>query len=301
MSTKPSDLPADVSTLMDYATAFFEAEDGSAEENLGLDALWRLRRLASREVFEAAKAACASPDVLRRRTGASVLGDLGAAQHSAGPLFGEERYQILAALLAEEMAGRRDPILLREICFALGHLHDARAIPAVLTLRQHPDDCVRYSVVHALSRYDDERAIDGLIELSTDSDGIVRDWATFGLGSLISTDTPAIRAALHARLNDTDPYAQNEAIEGLIRRRDPCVIPTVARELRWRVTHDLLYAAERIASPQLCEALMTAADRGLTMEEDGTVFDLTETWQAAMQACGCTVGGTERALNRPGI
>lgn len=299
MNLKTADLPTDVPALMDLVIASVEAEDNSAEENLGFAAQSRLCKLASRDVLEAARAACESSDALHRRAGASVLGRLGETLHSPGPIFGEERYQILTALLAEEMAGRRDDLVFRDVCFALGHLRDGRAIPAILALRQHPDDRVRYSVVHALSCHDDERAINGLIELSTDSDEIVRDWATFGLGSLINTDTPAIRRALRARLNDTDPYAQNEAIEGLIRREDPSVIPTVVSELKRRVTHDLLYAAERIASPQLCEALMSAADRGLTMEEDGTVFDLTETWQDAMQACGCIVDGPRPMSDLP--
>ena len=53
----------------------------------------------------------------------------------------------------------------------------------------------------------------------------VRDWATFGLGSLCVDlksgqyqDSPEIRDALYARLND--PAARDEAIWGLAQRKD---------------------------------------------------------------------------------
>ena len=41
-----------------------------------------------------------------------------------------------------------------------------------------------------------------LIELSNDTQGDIRDWATFGIGTQTDLDNKQIRAALSARLND---------------------------------------------------------------------------------------------------
>jgi HEAT repeat protein len=70
----------------------------------------------------------------------------------------------------------------------------------------------------------DSRAIACLITLSADPEIPVRDWATFGLAVQIDTDTPEIRAALRARLDDPDCDTAGEAMVGLARRKDAQVV-----------------------------------------------------------------------------
>ena len=108
-----------------------------------------------------------------------------------------------------------DPLILRDIGIALGHLRDPRSIDLQLRFCLHPDWEVRYGVVIGLSGHRDERAISGLIRLSGDVCPLIRDWATFGLGTLINVDTSAIREALYQRLlaedrqdDDTKIYAE---------------------------------------------------------------------------------------------
>jgi hypothetical protein len=48
----------------------------------------------------------------------------------------------------------------------------------------------------------------------------VRDWATFALGALSPHDTPALRDALAARLEDPDATTRIEAVHGLAVRGD---------------------------------------------------------------------------------
>jgi hypothetical protein len=124
-------------------------------------------------------------------------------------------------------------------------------------LKNHPDAAVREGVAYGLSTYEDERAIATLIELSVDVDSDVRDWATFGLGSMIETDTPAIRDALLARTTDEDGDTRGEAMVGLARRHDKRVVEILLAELEAGWYGSLLFeAATEIADPRLYPALV---------------------------------------------
>lgn len=266
-----------------------EEERPRSDSPTGWQAIVCLHHLASREVLDASLAACTDANPLRRRVGAAVLGQLGHTKIGFEPVFTEERYEGLAGLLAAERAGAADPYVLNDVCIALGHLHDPRAISALLELREHPDAGVRFGVVSGLSGHQTPEAVDGLIALSSDSNEDVRNWSTFGLGQLTGMDTPRIRAALHARLDDPCIDARNEAIEGLARRGDHAVLSVLIRELQDGVALPLLNAAIALASPELCGALTSAMARGLTVEASNRPYDLTKVWVEAMHACGCQI------------
>lgn len=286
MSTQPQD---DVNWLVEQAAVDLDSDDfeDRARRAVGWAAIHRLNELGSREVLEAAIAASRDPDPIKRRVGAAVLGQLG---YQVPGRFEDERYDALAVLLADEQATSADPAVLRDVCFAFSNMRVARAIPALLELRRHPDPDVRAGVVSGLFWHEDEKAIEGLIELSTDEDDRVRDWATYALALIITTDTPAIRAALRARLDDPDFQTRNEAIEGLATRGDQYVVPALVRELDQQIASPLFEAATALATPALCEALVAARDRVLTWEADNEGYDLTEHWRQAMVACGCVQG-----------
>lgn len=280
--------------LIEPAALFKLAMIGLDEEPLpnqaeptGWAAITHLQRLGSREVLHLALAACVEADVLSRRVGACVLGQLGHTKIGFDPVFEKERYQGLSGLLAAEQVGPSDPAVLADTCVALGHLHDARAIPALLELRLHPVAEVRRGVVSGLSGYVESEAIDGLITLSADADDEVRDWATFGLGQLIATDTPTIRTALHARLDDPCAEIRAEAIEGLATRGDQSVLPILIRELHIGVSQPLLDASIALATPDLCEALAAAERGGLVIQASYGPFDLAGVWAEASRASGC--------------
>ena len=267
--------------------ASLEDDSRPADVASGRAAMACLQRLGSIEVLEAALAACRADTPQRRCVGAGVLGQLGHTEPGYKPVFTEERYLGLTDLLAAEYNGPRNAAVLSEVCVALGHLDDERAVPAVLALSGHPDAGVRFAVAFALGGHKTCEAIDGLIALSSDTDDDVRNWSVFGIAQLIDADTPAIRAALRARLDDPSEEVRNEAIQGLASRSDLSVLSFLIDELRSGVAAPLLEAAIALARPELCEALIASANRGLVLDTGHGPYDLTDTWTDAMRACGC--------------
>jgi HEAT repeat protein len=111
---------------------------------------------------------------------------------------------------------------------------------------------VREGVVFGLLGHRDPQAISALILLSTDQDLDTRNWAMFGLGSQIDTDTPAIRDALASGLNDSDSEVRGEALVGLASRHDQRALEALPQELEKDDVGTLaLEAAELLADPAL--------------------------------------------------
>lgn len=122
---------------------------------------------------------------------------------------------------------------------AIGFAEGAQWAPELMRYAADPDPRIRGSVARHLPTVfggDDPTtdAIDVIIDLSRDSQPYVRDWATMALGTQCDVDTPAVRAALHARLDDWATSEEDEqdhgtiatsgeALLGLARRHDPAV------------------------------------------------------------------------------
>lgn len=110
-------------------------------------------------------------------------------------------------------------------------------LAAVLVLAGHPDPAVRQAVGATLPLITDlvEPSLDAVaavIALTADPDPRVRDWACFALAQQWNTlDTPQLRQALAARLDDVDEQTRREALMGLALRRDPRALPYVRAAL----------------------------------------------------------------------
>jgi HEAT repeat protein len=222
------------------------------DENAAWEAVSTLHYRATKDVFDAARQLCGSDCPQERTLGANILGQLGIPDRS----YPEQSAAILLKLLEVES----DVDVLDAICVALGHIHEPIAIAAVARFKTHPSSIVRYAVVHGLLSFEQDLAVDTLIELSRDQDDLVRDWATFGLGSMIETDAPQIRAALFARLSDADDVVQSEALVGLARRKDERIIEPLIQELNRypaeKIGGLLIEAAEEMADTRLLPTLM---------------------------------------------
>jgi hypothetical protein len=216
---------------------------------------WR----GTREVFEAARSLTDSSRPIDREHGVRILGQLGIPERS----FPEETFNLLADLLQAEA----DPDVLFAIGSALGHMGDPRAVEILAPLKNHRDFRVRWGVVLGIMGQDDQLAYKTLIALMHDPHELVRDWATFGLGTLTDHDIPEIREALLRRLTDRDEVVRAEALKGLAERRDPRVVEPLIREMA--AEHDdpllmanyLLPAAREIGVSQLHPALLQYGER----------------------------------------
>ncbi|MBM7493354.1 HEAT repeat protein [Micromonospora luteifusca] len=157
-------------------------------------------------------------------------------------------------------ANEADPEVHWSIARALGATCDARALPTLITLAGSPDSDVRFHVaVSVPAVLDDPPAEEGeavLIDLCTDSDPNVREWATFGLGWVSSADGGAVRQALWDRAHDADPAVREEGVRGLARRRDRKALPLVRGLLAQDEVHRFTFqAAAYLADPSVLPLL----------------------------------------------
>lgn len=244
----------------------------------GWQAIYVLRGRASREDFEAVKRLCEGPIPSYRAIGADIIGQFGHPR-----TYPEETYAILINLLEKNS----DPEVLCAAAMAFSHNKECtEALEPLLKLKNHPDENIRYCIVHALCHRTEQRAIDALIELSSDEDGNVRDWATFGLAGLTEVDTPEIRTALYRRIAENDPSnAFEEAVNGLALRKDPRMFPLILEQIKGGDPKAYyLGAAEALADSRLYDPLVA-----LKADVLATVEDPSEYWlhclDDAIEAC----------------
>ena len=177
-----------------------------------------LHKRSDADAFLAAAGAAKAADLELRLVAVEVLGQLG---YPSGRPYREETLPILL----DELDQAVDPRLLEAALNALAHLGDGRALTPVLRHAAHRDDRVRRAVAFTLPSITDQsnpapEVAEALMVLSADTDGGVRDWATFGLAELLETDSPEVRAALTARLDDLAAIA-DQARAGLVKRSAP--------------------------------------------------------------------------------
>jgi hypothetical protein len=164
----------------------------------------------------------------------------------------------LLALLDEHDA----PRVIADIIDALGCSWDEAANLAVLPYADHPAAAVRLAVTRAIpggtdSAHGTELVAEVLMRLTRDDVDEVRDWATFGLGSILPIDTTEVRDALFARVTDSNEDVRDEAVVGLAQRRDPRAAQIVSDFLSEDTVGPLIFeAAEYLCDARVHEELL---------------------------------------------
>ena len=192
------------------------------------EAVRALQLVGSREVFDRAAAWCSSENPLKRARGADVLAQIGSTSEHPGNKFPDESFSVISALVKKE--GDSLP-LLSALC-ALGHIGSPLAIPLLLEHRHNPTTNVRFAVARVLGNFaDDACAREALMAFMRDVDDDIRDWATFGLGVLSSSDSAEIRDALLQRVADSNKNVREEALRGLAKRKELRALHALIAEL----------------------------------------------------------------------
>jgi HEAT repeat protein len=237
MSNKPKTTPKSGRRAWHVATLLRHALN-TRDEKAAWECVVVLHARGTREVFFAAEQLCRSSDSRKRRLGADILGQLGTP---ARP-FRRESLKILHNLLCTESA----PKVLNSMLTAIGHCQEKnnqQGLGRIAKLRAHRSENVRFGVVMALLGRTNRISLNTLISLTTDTSDDVRDWATFGLGTMVEVDTPKLRNALARRLNDSDGDTRCEAIAGLAKRKDPRARDALLQELKRDNTTSLVFEA----------------------------------------------------------
>ncbi|MGE3918301.1 MAG: HEAT repeat domain-containing protein [Hyphomicrobiaceae bacterium] len=251
------------------------------KSDLGEAAICELQVRGGLDVLEAALALVednASPT--RRSAGAWVLTQLGAA---AGA-FDHEAGKALVRLL-----GDPDPGVLAAACNGVGRRLKDRAVGLLLPFRDHSEAIVRFHVAIGLQQATSREAAEALLPLMRDGNRDVRDWATFGVGSILDEhDFPALREALAARLADDDAEVAMEAIAGLALRKDPRGLAALEKILARdssEVMAGHLHACAELGEPSLLPALR--ALQGATATDDNAY------WKSSLDdaIAACEVAG----------
>ena len=204
-----------------------QASAGEDREGEDLSALIKLDEIATEAVFTRALALVDSPDWPNRRLGLRVLKEIGQGRR---PRPFNQR--TIDALLPR-VGSCESLVELRALVSTLGWQNDARVLPTLLALADHPDPGVRLHVASDLPgcacRPDDtidERAVPPLLQLMTDPDADVRYYATAAFEvDYPAVESPAIRSALQQRLSDEDESIRLCARRALDARQPTTAIP----------------------------------------------------------------------------
>jgi HEAT repeat protein len=168
-----------------------------------------LRSRGEVETYNRARSMCSDPRPEIREMAAQILSQLGPADEPA-PL----RNQAVPFLL-ELLTKDPSPCVRSAAAIGVGNIdaHDLTR-DALVAAARDPSPAVREGVACALGSDDNPTAISTLIELMDDVNEDVRDWATFGVGTLHEGDNPIIREALLKRITDAFEEARLEAYAG---------------------------------------------------------------------------------------
>jgi HEAT repeat protein len=236
-----------------------EAALGTYDEDCRWDLIAGILAECPDDVLEEA-AGLLQGDLERGRTlGADILGRFVGIEPNSRPVVLDA---LLTAMTVEKASAPKASIVA-----ALGHIDDPGTLGEVCPLACDPSPEVRLAVAFAVATISPQplapEARTALLSLSRDGDPEVRDWATFGLGTLSDADGPDVRAALLERAEDASHEARAEALFGLAVRRDPRAVPHLIRALQSPLVGGLeVDAAAAAADPRLLPALWALQQAG---------------------------------------
>ena len=202
------------------------------------DNITELRKRVNDDVYNLAYKLSHSESDKKKIIGIDVLAQLGF----------DTRYRQLEtiSLYFELLETKQSDNVLFSILFGISHNNEnltKKQISKLIGFKDSKNSDIRFSLVSALSGVEHSMAIETLIELSNDSFSSIRNWATFGLGTLCELDNDQIIEALWKRTKDKHQETKLEAIVGLANRNEIKVREPIIDELKNGEYGTLLFEA----------------------------------------------------------
>ena len=232
------------------------------------DAYWeRVRQIAAAFVLDDPFFSANVEGLLDERTADDLLAS-GIDLLSQVAVGHPELRGAIAERLAQMRFDGRDDVAW-SLAHGLGILTVAEAGPALLALSAYPRSDIRYQALRGISELlegqllGEETAIPALLQLAADEDEDNRDWATFALGSFVTSASDEVVEALWRRMTDDNPEVRGEALVGLARRGVADIVPILEEELQYQDVGTLqVEAASELGAPALHPLLLNLARRG---------------------------------------
>jgi hypothetical protein len=190
------------------------------------DNISELRRRPNQDVYTKAYQLAKKNIDSQKIVGLNVLQQLG-----FNPRFNKKQMVELHFELLGQIQSNK---VLTSIFHGIGHNNDElneKQISKLIEFKSVKNIEVKHALISALSGIENSNASNVLIEFTEHKVSAIRNWSTFGIGTLIELDSKEIRNALWKRSLDTDYETKSEAIVGLTNRKDEKIKSVIISEL----------------------------------------------------------------------
>ncbi|BDD05557.1 hypothetical protein [Aureibacter tunicatorum] len=197
-----------------------------------------LRSRATEDIYKQAYILAKSDTEKHQKIGIDILAQLGYSPRL--------RQQETIDLYFELLNSIKSLEVLFSLLFGISHnndnLNDSQ-VSQLVRFKNHKDKNIRYSLTHALNGINNGKSIQALIELTEDKYAPIRNWATFGLGTLCYDTNEQIIEALQKRTKDKHQETKLEALVGLAERNVTSIKGEIIKELKGGEFGTLLFEA----------------------------------------------------------
>lgn len=263
---KTKDSESTLHALVDRAVESFDMDS-----DVWHDLMYKIKRVPSEELLQRAFDLCASDESARQIVGLEILGQLSVDPMDPSP-YKDRSAPVVAKLLHSDNSD-----VVHAAVRSLGFLAPDDYLAELATIgRSSCDEGVRLAVVQALNRSTDPEASDALVQLASDPDPSVREWALFSL-AVSETDSVGTTAILRSSLSDEHSGVRAEAIRGLAKRGIADVDALIEQEVLSGNLHlGIVRALIERPNPNLLSSLESA------LAEDDS---LAEALEIAIEEC----------------
>lgn len=206
---------------------FEKAYKAKIDNNNYWNQIFELRKFVTAEMISKCFALINSDDLKSKEIGIDILSQLGQDRKGFATKMLDKIFEIFETSTDEK--------LISKSLFAIGHnnkyIRD-KHFSVLEKFKSSNSTDIRYALTFSLLGIKRKAAIKILIELAQDKSIRIRDWATFGLGTQIETDTKEIRDILYKNSLSKNDQIRQEAIKGLANRNDERVEELILSELQ---------------------------------------------------------------------